>query len=341
MRKPQAKISGAEGELYVINFGQGSIFALRPTDEPPENTFPRLLSETGCVDPANPSQPNAGMLPYTVNAPFWSDGADKSRWFAIPDGTTITLDERGDFIFPPGTVTLKNFRLQNQLFESRLFVRHDDGSWAGYTYVWDSALNDGVLLESNRVAEVAGQTWLYPSRAQCMQCHTEAAGRSLGLETLQLNGPLTYPRTGRTANQLLTLAEVGLLEDLPDNVGDLPALVAPDNTEADLTLRVRSWLHTNCSPCHQPAGPARGDFNASWWDDLTEACNAPPGLGDLGIDDARLIAHQDPERSAVWDRIGRRDIHGMPPLASNLIDTEALQMIAEWIEGDFCERIEP
>ncbi|MEL6181676.1 MAG: hypothetical protein AAFS10_22140, partial [Myxococcota bacterium] len=101
------------------------------------------------------------------------------------------------------------------------------------------------------------------------------------------------------------------------------------------------WLHTNCSSCHRPGGPARGELYTSWWDDLTEACNAPPELGDLGIDDARLIAHADPERSMIWNRTGRRDVHGMPPLGSNLVDTEALDMLAAWIESDFCEGIEP
>ena len=37
-----------------------------------------------------------------------------------------------------------------------------------------------------------------------MQCHTTAAGFTLGLETLQLNGDFSYPN-GVTANQLETL----------------------------------------------------------------------------------------------------------------------------------------
>ena len=32
-----------------------------------------------------------------------------------------------------------------------------------------------------------GQSWFFPSRNDCLRCHTQAAGRSLGLETSQMN----------------------------------------------------------------------------------------------------------------------------------------------------------
>jgi hypothetical protein len=39
-----------------------------------------LLSATGGVDPADPSLPSEGLVPFGVNAGFWSDGASKERW---------------------------------------------------------------------------------------------------------------------------------------------------------------------------------------------------------------------------------------------------------------------
>ena len=50
---------------------------------------------------------------------------------------------------------------------------------------------------------------MLPSSAQCLQCHTASAGRTLGLETGQLNRMFTYPGS-RTADQLATLDHIGL-----------------------------------------------------------------------------------------------------------------------------------
>ena len=69
------------------------------------NTIPTQLSESGCVDPADITQPYAGLVPYDLNAPFWSDGATKSRFLGLPNGTTITIDSRttGSFRWVPSS----------------------------------------------------------------------------------------------------------------------------------------------------------------------------------------------------------------------------------------------
>src|SRR6185295_7690867 len=82
-----------------------------------------LLSATGCVDPKDPKRPAAGLIPYDVNSPLWSDGADKQRFVALPDGALIhvkdcthepasckskaeggSTNDDGHFEFPVGTV---------------------------------------------------------------------------------------------------------------------------------------------------------------------------------------------------------------------------------------------
>ena len=90
-------------------------------------------------------------------------------------------------------------------------MKHPDGVWAGYTYQWNGAQTQATLVLAGGTAVHSGQTWVYPSEAQCLQCHTSAAGNSLGLEIAQLNGSLTYPQTGRTANQIVTLNALGML----------------------------------------------------------------------------------------------------------------------------------
>ncbi len=65
----------------------------------------------------------------------------------------------------------------------------------------------------------------------------------------------------------------------------------------------------------------------------TNACDAIPMEGDLGIATARLIAPGDATRSLIIARANRRDSHGMPPLGSNLIDTNGINLLTTWING--------
>ena len=197
---------GEDGELYVAS--RSRILRLVPAGPGTPDTIPDNLVDTGCVDTNDPTQPASGLVPYATNATFWSDGADKLRWIALPDGTTIDVDGSGDFVFPSGSVLLKSFELNNQLIETRLLMRHPDGVWAGYTYEWNDTQTAATRVRGGKLRNVAGQSWIYPSEGECLQCHTSAAGFSLGPEIAQLNGDLTYPSTGITANQLETLDHI-------------------------------------------------------------------------------------------------------------------------------------
>ena len=198
------------GELYYTTL-DGRIYRIDAGTSGGGGVVPELLSGTGCVDPADPTQPSSAMIPYDLNAPFWSDGAVKQRWMALPNGETIDLDSDGDFDFPNGSVLMKSFTVGGQLTETRLLLRHDDGVWAGYTYEWNGAGTDANRVVGGKVADKFGQDWIYPSGSDCMQCHTQAANFSVGIEHGQLNKGLTYPSTGITANQLVTADAVDLL----------------------------------------------------------------------------------------------------------------------------------
>jgi len=62
----------------------------------------------------------------------------------------------GDFAFPPGSVTMKHFRLGGKLVETRFFVRHGDGTWGGYSYEWNDAETDAALLPAAKERVVNG-----------------------------------------------------------------------------------------------------------------------------------------------------------------------------------------
>lgn len=326
---------GNDGELYVIDIAGGALHKIVDggAAPPPSTRVPELLSETGCVDAENPSAPASGLIPYSVAAPFWSDGATKERWLAIPDGTSIRVAADGDYTFPNGTVLMKNFRLNGSLVETRLFMRHLDGEWAGYSYEWNAEGTDAALVRGGKTVDLGAQNWIFPSGNDCLECHTRAAGFALGVESAQLNHNHTYASTGRTANQLETLDRIALFETPLGAPGLQPRLPAPDDPGVPLVDAARAYLHTNCSGCHRPNGIARTEMDLRFGTALsaTGVCDVPPQLGDLGLTNPRLIAPGSPERSVLLARMSRRDGQAMPPVASTTADARGATLLRDWI----------
>jgi uncharacterized repeat protein (TIGR03806 family) len=327
---------GNDGELYAVDYG-GTLQRIVFGTTAGVDTAPRQLSDTGCVSATDPKQPASGLIPYAINAPFWSDGAEKDRWLALPDGQNITIATDGDWSFPNGTVLMKNFRLGTRLIETRLFMRHPDGVWGGFSYEWNAEQTQATLLEGGATRDLGGgRSWIFPSEGQCVECHTQAAGRSLGLETAQLNRSFTYPQTNRSANELTTLNHIGLLTPAITDASTQPTLPDPGGTTGTLTERARAYLHTNCSQCHRPGATAPSNLDFRYTTSLiaTNACNAVPGSGDLGLGaQARLIAPGSSANSLVVARMNRRDSSAMPPLASLAIDTAGVSLISQWIDS--------
>jgi uncharacterized repeat protein (TIGR03806 family) len=322
------------GEVYIVHLGGTLHRLIQGTGA--GRQIPTQLSSTGCVNATAPTQPAAGLIPYAPNAPFFSDNAVKARWLALPDGQRITIDNAtNDFDFPNGSVLVKNFSLGAQLVETRLFMRHSDGNWAGYTYEWNAGGADATRVVGGKTVQIAAQTWEFPSEAQCLQCHSAAAGRTLGLETGQLNGDFGYIATGRTANQLITLNAIDTLTPaLTQTPAQLPVIPNPFGT-APIGERARAYLHTNCANCHRPSGPAPSDLDFRYTTALsaTNACDITPTLGNLGITDARIIAPGSAARSVAVARVNRVGTDAMPPLSRHIIDTAGVQLLTDWVNG--------
>ncbi|HJW29012.1 MAG TPA: hypothetical protein VJ508_07135, partial [Saprospiraceae bacterium] len=326
-------------ELYAIDFYTGKLYKLiQRTSAPPEGSnFPTKLTQTGCVDPQNPTKPATGLIPYGVNQSFWSDGTKKERLLALPDNSTISIDQSsGHWEFPVGSIIMKNFRIGEQMIETRLLVRHWDDQWAGYSYEWDDAQTEATYVPDGKVRAIQSQNWIYPSSAQCLRCHTVASGFTLGPENAQMNGNYTYPTTGRTANQIITYNSIGLFNP-PANQDPAQLPVFPDihDETVPLETRARSYLHVNCAQCHRPNGPtaAQMDLRYQTAERDMNVCDKPPTRGDLGIADARLLAPNAPERSILLQRIKRRDAVKMPPLGSTLVDEDGARLIERWIQA--------
>lgn len=329
---PLAFAQDQNGEIVVAV--SAGLFWITPSGPPQTSTFPQLLSQTGCVDATKPWIAASGLIPYTVNSPLWSDGADKERWIALPNGTKIRIGTNGDWDLPVGSVAVKTFRVGGKLVETRLLMHHDDGEWAGYSYEWNDAQTDATLLASGKVKTVGNQQWTFPSRNDCLACHSDVSGRTLGLETGQLNKSFTYPQTGRLANQLSTLDYIGMFE-IPLNLtpDQLPRLPTPTVAGDPLDLRARSYLHANCAMCHQPGGAGRGpeDFRYSTPTVSMGALYVIPTQSTFGIPDARLLYPGHPEKSIISYRMHTVDVGKMPPLARSLVDVQGVAVVDQWI----------
>lgn len=318
--------------------------------------MPAKLSATGCVDPQNPTRPAAGLVPYDVVTPLWSDGAAKGRFFALPEGTKIhvkdcarepdtckpvamggTPMDEGDWDFPIGTVLVKTFGFGDKLVETRLLIRFNQYNWAGFSYEWDAAQTDATLLADNVEGYIksvptgaATQMWHFPSRAQCLQCHTDAAGVALGPETRNLNGDFRYP-SGRTSNQVATLDLIGLFDAAPEA---LPAYPDPADTALPVEARARSYMQENCAICHRPSGNFEQiDLRATTGLADMKLCNVPPEKGDLGIAGAMRLVPADTAKSLVSVRMHRLDQARMPHIGSRVIDPLGTMLVDQWVAG--------
>jgi uncharacterized repeat protein (TIGR03806 family) len=302
-----------------------------------------------------------GVIPYEPSAKLWSDGASKERYIALPDYAfaapsfaQVTFRSAGGWDFPDESVIVKNFLLPLDLrdpagsakrIETRVLYK-THGSWNGFNYEWNDEETDAVLLPSARtprdftVIDAAGepfmQTWVYPSRDDCFQCHNAAANRVLGPNTPQMNQTIAYPSSGVSDNQLRTLEHVGFFDaPLPAPPANLPRM--PDATDpgAGLDARARAYLAANCGICHRPGAPIDADMNLTWESRREEmnAIDAPANRGTAGLPpNARLIYAGRPDLSVVIARMSTLDpVYRMPRIGSHRVDDDGVALLRDWI----------
>ena len=321
---------GADGELYALDIVQGTVH--RIVAAPTAGSIPEKLSQTGCMSATDVTQPGPKLVPYDVVSPLWSDGADKERWLALPSGGKIKVQPDGDWELPIGTVLVKTFSLAGKRVETRLFVRHVDGGWAGYSYEWDDLGTDATLLAGGKTKTVGSQTWTFPSRGQCLTCHNAATRGAIGLETAQLNRPLTYPN-GVTENQLAHLEALGVFSATAPLPASRPSLPSPTDPTRTAEERARSYLHANCSFCHRPGGSGQGsmDLRFATSPALANVCGANPSQGTLGIANAAIVEPGSPQSSVLAVRMKSTGPTRMPPIGSALVDPLGTSLVDAWI----------
>ena len=325
---------------------------------------------------------------YEVNSPLWSDGAAKTRAFVLPPGGQIHVKncsatatpaemaecispmcipqgpaETGTWVFPVGTVMIKNFVFDGKLVETRLFMHVDAATaaliqngtdWVGYNYMWNEAQTDAVIAPNARTAVTFNTgmqmvQWNYPSFIDCIGCHSAATG-TLGPETDQMN------RVVNGTNQIDAFKAMGLFDSTAPTAPYAAAQVEPyanaalglpgPPAGATLDQMARSYLAANCGFCHRPDVNDQGfDLRYSLSLHDTGICNLQEqnGIPGMALTPYADLAPGDHAASAMWIRMNTPvpasdpqemvDVGRMPPLASYVVDAQAVSLIGQWIDS--------
>lgn len=343
----------SNNDVLMTNLSTGVIHRLVAT--PVAGNFPQNLSETGLFADLADLSPSPGVLPYSVNLPFWSDHALKQRWFVLPDpATQFTWSKEGTWGAPAGAIWVKHFDLETvrgdpttkKRLETRLLVRNSTGSY-GVSYRWNEAGTEAVLapdegVEFDIAVENDGvttpQRWSIPSRASCLTCHNPQAGHMLSFKTRQLN--LEGQIHGFHGNQINVLDQAGYFAN-PVEPGDtLPRHIRPDEPGQTIASHVRSYLEVNCAYCHVPGGTAPSNWDAREVTPLalTGLINGLANNAGANLNN-RLIVPGQPALSVLLHRVATTNgFSRMPPIASNVLDEEAISQIQEWIASSLPSR---
>jgi len=235
--------------------------------------------------------PNAGVLPYDLVTPLFSDYAHKLRTVWMPAGRSATYSADQAFEFPVGTILSKTFYYPRagaadavlktydaepgapaagldlsrvRLVETRVLVRRADG-WVVLPYVWNADQSEAELERTGDAkalelvdAQGHGQkfTYVVPNENQCASCHVtnlkSGVFTPLGPKARNLNRTLAY--ADGTENQIARWVRAGFLAGVPS--GELPRAADWRDVQQPIADRARSYLDVNCAHCHQGGATA-------------------------------------------------------------------------------------
>lgn len=286
--------------------------------------------------------PNAGVTPYDLATPLFSDYALKQRFVFVPPGAPARLNGDDVFAFPVGAVLVKTFAYPADLrapdadvrpVETRLLVRQRAG-WAAMTYVWDADGREARLQVAGatvpvQVRDAGGAlreiAYAVPNKNQCKGCHaSDNTLTPIGPAPRHLDREIVYAEGRR--NQLAYWAATGLLDAAP------PSAPAP----ASLDAQARAYLDVNCAHCHNPRGPAANsglDLRATQADPaLWGVRKRPVAAGRAAGGFLFAIDPGRPDSSILLYRMQSTDPGVMmPELGRTLVHREGVDLIARWI----------
>lgn len=290
--------------------------------------IPAKLSATGIFANLATLMPANGVIEYSVNTQGWFDGLKARHFIAVPNDKTIGFDPTATWDLPIGTVLVKHLTVDaignaNKPFTTAVLFRQAAG-WQAANYRWNATGTDADLVTTT-VTEADGgiinRLHDVQTPADCAACHVGSGSKNpLGLHTRELNRDNNYQ--GVAANQLTVFNSIGLFTTAINAATSYSKFAAADDSAADINLRARSYLSTNCAHCHASS------FMDMRFDTSLESMRLV-GVG--ATDGNQRVKPFDHAHSLVY--IYQTTDQSRMPRGSRYTNPAAEPMIAQWINA--------
>jgi hypothetical protein len=228
--------------------------------------------------------------------------------------------------------------MDGKRIETRLFWKRSATFWARTAYQWNDDETEATR-SGGADLDVGGSSYHIPSTTECDQCHKGRLDRALGFEAISLG------LSGATGVTLADLADDDLLSDT------LPTDLSIGDDGTGHAADALGWMHTNCGvSCHngnsaseaysthlrldlkvaEADGRAPTDFEA-----LTTTLNVDATTG-RWLGEVRIVPGA-PANSLLYTLMSTRNPttmkDQMPPIASQIVPTDAASLIEAWISA--------
>jgi uncharacterized repeat protein (TIGR03806 family) len=300
------------------------------------DAMPPTLSAFGFFADGPAQLPAKGVVPYRLNTPLWSDGAEKLRFVYVPRGSQATAtapDANGGLLdLPVGSALIKTFAFtengKRRLIETRLLLHRAEG-WVALPYLWNAEQTEARLAIAGArvpVTTPAGERISYrvPNKNQCKECH--------GLAGAVV--PIGPKARNLSREWLAGVVKAGLLDRMPENAATLPLWEARD--KAGAAPAARAYLEANCAHCHRPNASASNSGLDLRWEQTDRAAfgvmKRPVAAGRGAGPHLFAVVPGKPDDSILAYRMASTEPGvAMPELGKDTVDREGLAVVRQWI----------
>ena len=301
-------------------------------------------------------QPVAGVLPYELITPLFTDYVHKLRYVWMPAGSKASYVSDSKVLdFPEGAVLIKHFYYDNvqpgntrRILETRLMIKKN-GAWIFADYVWNDAQTEAVfnlsgsyvpLTWNDDGGQAHDEVYRIPSEAECFTCHKfYDQAIPIGPKPESLNSTKVYPEG--SMNQLAKWAATGYLQSgYPTNIETVAKWDDPSET-AD--RRVRAYLDMNCAYCHSTGRHCDYRPIRFAWNETTDPVNmgvCVPPEDPINPSQQYIVYAGNKARSMLYYRISSNEESVRMPLMGRTVrHEEAIALIGQWIDAmpDTCQ----
>jgi len=308
---------------------------------------PESLADTGLYSDFATLEVDPRHLAFSPQYPLWTDGATKRRWISLPPGTAIDGSDPDAWVFPVGTRLWKEFAFDGRRVETRYLERMADGQWLYAAYEWSADCREARLAPErgrrNAYPLAGGRSHTIPGVVDCAVCHQGGGSPVLGFSALQLSpdrdpGALHADSDLRRRVDLRYLTDNKLLVGLPEALQRTPPRIAARSAAERAAL---GYLHGNCGHCHNDQGSLK---SIGLYLRQRLGPDAPHSIATAVEYPIRKLAPGQPAGTSLRIEPGHPDNSGivqrvasrypalqMPPLGTELVDSEAVSLLRRWV----------